>query len=91
MLDLVGNPEDRFSHDTAHIYNQVSLIFLMDFASFLGKFPHIIVSAPGKPSTTLGKDNLEAVIQFGPTPVGTLVQKMVELHNLSPVRHFSAS
>ena len=52
---------------------------------FSGKFPHIIVSAPGKPSTTLGKDNLEAVIQFGPTPVGTSMQKMVELHNLSPV------
>ena len=50
-----------------------------------GKFPHIIVSASGKPSTALVRENLEAVIQFGPTAVGTTVQKMVELHNLSPV------
>ncbi|KAH3749495.1 hypothetical protein DPMN_183993, partial [Dreissena polymorpha] len=52
----------------------------------IGKYPHIIVSSVGKPSTTLNKDNLEAVIQFGPTAVGTTVQKMVELHNLAPVR-----
>ncbi|XP_053386703.1 cilia- and flagella-associated protein 65-like isoform X2 [Mercenaria mercenaria] len=52
----------------------------------IGKYPHIIVSSVGKPSTTLNKDTLEAVIQFGPTAVGTTVQKMVELHNLSPVR-----
>lgn len=52
----------------------------------VGKYPHIIVSSPGKPSTTLNKDILEAVMQFGPTPVGTTVQKMVELHNLSVVR-----
>lgn len=52
----------------------------------IGKYPHIIVSTPGKPSTALNKDNLEAVIQFGSTAVGTSVQKMVELHNLAAVR-----
>ncbi|XP_060587307.1 cilia- and flagella-associated protein 65-like isoform X2 [Ruditapes philippinarum] len=52
----------------------------------IGKYPHIIVSSVGKPSTTLNKATLEAVIEFGPTAVGTTVQKMVELHNLSPVR-----
>jgi hypothetical protein len=43
----------------------------------------------GKPSTTLNKATLEAVIEFGPTAVGTTVQKMVELHNLSPVSNFN--
>ncbi|KAL4217273.1 hypothetical protein ACF0H5_023724 [Mactra antiquata] len=52
----------------------------------IGKYPHIIVSSVGKPSTTLNKDTLNAVINLGPAAVGTTVQKMVELHNLSPVR-----
>ena len=60
-------------------------LLIVIFFNFVGKFPHIIVSASGKPSTALGRENLEAVIQFGPTAVGTTVQKMVELHNLSPV------
>ncbi|WAR10588.1 CFA65-like protein [Mya arenaria] len=52
----------------------------------IGKYPHIIVSAVGRPATTLNRDTLEAVVEFGPTAVGTTVQKMVELHNLAPVR-----
>ncbi|KAK3591649.1 hypothetical protein CHS0354_040559 [Potamilus streckersoni] len=52
----------------------------------IGKYPHILVSTPGQPSTALTKDNLEAVITFGQTQVGASVQKMVELHNLSMVR-----
>ncbi|OWF45565.1 hypothetical protein KP79_PYT24425 [Mizuhopecten yessoensis] len=52
----------------------------------IGKYPHILVSSPGKPATTLNKENLEAAVQFGPTPVGSTTQKWVELHNLAPVR-----
>jgi len=62
----------------------ISPFFLSCFPS--GKYPHIILSSAGKPPTTLNKDVLEAVIQFSPTSVGTTVQKMVELHNLSAVR-----
>ena len=52
-----------------------------------GKYPHVIVSAVGKPSTTLNKGTLESVVQFGPAAVGTTALKTVELHNLSPVRN----
>ena len=63
-----------------------SLILCLFFA---GKYPHVIVSSAGKPPTTLNHDTLEAVIQFGPTAVGTSVTKMVELHNLAPVSYSS--
>ena len=66
------------------IFFGISPFFLSCFPS--GKYPHIILSSAGKPPTTLNKDVLEAVIQFSPTSVGTTVQKMVELHNLSAVR-----
>ncbi|XP_069108657.1 cilia- and flagella-associated protein 65-like isoform X1 [Argopecten irradians] len=52
----------------------------------IGKYPHILVSSPGKPATTLTRENLEAAVQFGPTPVGSTTQKWAELHNLAPVR-----
>ncbi|XP_076448439.1 cilia- and flagella-associated protein 65-like [Babylonia areolata] len=52
----------------------------------IGKYPHLLVSASGKPSSNLGRDNLEAVINFGPVPVGSKNTKWVELYNLSPVR-----
>lgn len=52
----------------------------------IGKYPHIIVSLPGQPATASHKQELEAVIQFGSTAVGASLTKMVELHNLAPVR-----
>ncbi|XP_052080289.1 cilia- and flagella-associated protein 65-like [Mytilus californianus] len=52
----------------------------------IGKYPHILISLPGRPATTLNKDNLEATVQFGGAPVGTTLQKYIELHNLAPVR-----
>ena len=52
---------------------------------FSGKYPHLLVSASGKPCSNLAHDNLEAVINFGPMPVGSKNTKWVELHNLSPV------
>lgn len=52
----------------------------------IGKYPHILISLPGRPATTLNKDNLEATVQFGGVPVGSTVQKYIELHNLAPVR-----
>ena len=27
MSDLVGNPDDRFSHDAAHFYVEMELLF----------------------------------------------------------------
>ncbi|KAK7113832.1 cilia- and flagella-associated protein 65-like isoform X2 [Littorina saxatilis] len=52
----------------------------------IGKYPHLLVSTNGKPSSNLARDDLEAVINFGPMPVGSKNTKWVELHNLSPVR-----
>ena len=36
MLDLVGNPEDQFSHDAAHIYQDIGI------AAVIGTFRNII-------------------------------------------------
>ncbi|KAJ8320586.1 hypothetical protein KUTeg_002173 [Tegillarca granosa] len=52
----------------------------------IGKYPHILVSSPGKPASSLTQENLESVVSFGPTAVGATIQKVVELHNLSTVR-----
>lgn len=52
----------------------------------IGKYPHLLVSTRGKPSNNLTRDNLEAIVNFGPVPVGSTNTKWVELHNLSPVR-----
>ncbi|XP_041374433.1 cilia- and flagella-associated protein 65-like [Gigantopelta aegis] len=52
----------------------------------IGKYPHLLVSLPGRPASSMDKENLEAVIQFGTPPIGTMVTKWVELHNLVPVR-----
>ncbi|XP_071101269.1 cilia- and flagella-associated protein 65-like isoform X1 [Haliotis cracherodii] len=52
----------------------------------IGKYPHLLVSSPGKPASNLNRDNLEAAVHFGKTPVGSGITKWVELHNLSPVR-----
>ncbi|XP_078326129.1 cilia- and flagella-associated protein 65-like isoform X1 [Crassostrea virginica] len=52
----------------------------------IGKYPHILVSCAGKPSNSLNSTNHEAEIKFSPTPVGSTIQKWVELHNLAPVR-----
>lgn len=65
-----------------------SLAFQMTFLLFAGKFTHIIVLAPRRPSVTLGKEILEAVLHLGRTTAGTAKQKMVELHSLSPVSIF---
>lgn len=55
---------------------------------FTGKYPHILVSSPGSPSNSLDSTNHEAEIKFSQTPVGSTIQKWVELHNLAPVRFF---
>ncbi|KAK7484650.1 hypothetical protein BaRGS_00024058, partial [Batillaria attramentaria] len=52
----------------------------------IGKYPHLLVSTSGKPSSNLTRDNLEAIVSFGTVPVGSTNTKWVELHNLSPVR-----
>ncbi|XP_050388962.1 cilia- and flagella-associated protein 65 [Patella vulgata] len=52
----------------------------------IGKYPHILVSASGKPVNNLKQENLESIINFGTVAVGSSVQKWMELHNLSPVR-----
>ncbi|KAK3083386.1 hypothetical protein FSP39_021362 [Pinctada imbricata] len=52
----------------------------------IGKYPHILASVPGKPTSALSSDNQDVEIQFGSNPVGSTIQKWVELHNLAPVR-----
>ncbi|ESO88046.1 hypothetical protein LOTGIDRAFT_219687 [Lottia gigantea] len=52
----------------------------------IGKYPHILISASGKPADCIKSDNLESVINFGTVGIGSTVQKWMELHNLSPVR-----
>lgn len=64
----------------------VKRILILNIYNFTGKYPHILVSSAGKPSNSLNSNNHEAEIKFSPTPVGTTIQKWVELHNLAPVR-----
>lgn len=66
----------------------VKRILILNIYNFTGKYPHILVSSAGKPSNSLNSNNHEAEIKFSATPVGTTVQKWVELHNLAPVRFF---
>ena len=73
---------DRAPHDLSCIYSTNKQLG----GVISGKYPHLLVSTNGKPSNNLGRDNLEAVINFGPVPVGSKNTKWVELHNLSPVR-----
>lgn len=68
----------------------ISRILILNFYDFTGKYPHILVSSAGKPSNSLNSNNHEAEIKFSSTPVGTTIQKWVELHNLAPVRFLIA-
>lgn len=52
----------------------------------VGKYPHLLVSTTGKPSSNLSHDSLEALVSFGCLPVGSKGIKWIDLHNLSPVR-----
>ncbi|XP_059144553.1 cilia- and flagella-associated protein 65-like [Physella acuta] len=55
----------------------------------IGKFPHLLVSLPGKNAQSANSDKLNEVeteVNFQQVAVATSAGKWVELHNLSPVR-----
>lgn len=55
----------------------------------IGKFPHLLVSQPGKKARTANSDklnSLETEINFGTVAVANSATQWVELHNLSPVQ-----
>ena len=59
------------------------------YPSHKGKFPHLLVSQPGKKAATANSDKLNSVeteINFGTVAVASSASQWVELHNLSPVR-----
>ena len=52
----------------------------------IGKYPHLLVSSSGLPSSQNAmKGDTEALVNFGSVPCGQVVEKWVDLHNLSPV------
>ncbi|XP_038048739.1 cilia- and flagella-associated protein 65-like [Patiria miniata] len=51
----------------------------------IGKYPHLLVSSPGKIPKAMDNLNMESVIAFGDVPIGATVEKSLQVHNLSPV------
>ena len=52
---------------------------------FVGKYPHLLVSAAGSIPQASDSLSMESVISFGATPIGSTVQRVLQLYNLSPV------
>ncbi|XP_022101804.1 cilia- and flagella-associated protein 65-like isoform X2 [Acanthaster planci] len=51
----------------------------------IGKYPHLLASAPGKNPKAMDNLSMENVISFGDVPIGTVSEKSLLLYNLSPV------
>ncbi|XP_071792552.1 cilia- and flagella-associated protein 65-like [Asterias amurensis] len=51
----------------------------------IGKYPHLLVSAAGSIPHASDSLSMESVISFGATPIGSTVQRVLQLYNLSPV------
>ena len=56
----------------------------------IGKYPHLLVSSNGIPSSSTHiAGSIEANINFGTVNIGKAAEKWVDIFNLSPVRWFT--
>lgn len=65
---------------------QTSLLNLKPLNNlFVGKYPHLLVSAAGCNPQASDSLTMESVVSFGAAQIGSTVQRVLQLYNLSPV------
>ncbi|XP_033103427.1 cilia- and flagella-associated protein 65-like [Anneissia japonica] len=52
----------------------------------IGKYPHLLVCSAGEKPNAINNPGMENIVDFGDVAIGKTREKMIELHNLSPVK-----